>query len=354
MGVQTARAGEKLSQVYYTICPVKVASHLAMHQGFFDQAFARDHVEFTHISTLPANQWAVHYTHNHPHFFRDGGNIPPLWTRAEGADTVLIGLSFARRRQSILVAQDSAITSVRDLRGKTVSLPQRQDEIDFYRAMAHRGILVALQLHGIDPEEVKFVDVPATKAMSTQEGGGSVWSTKSDSTVAYGEEVAALLEGKVEAIYQSGGRVGMVLATGAVRSICDLDTSPDLFARVSNCDPAVITVSGTLARQYPERVVHYLEAALRGAAWAQQQQDEAIRILAKETFTTEESFRASFPPDFYQTLEPELSEQGLAALEIQKQFLLDHTYIERDFSLQEWADASFLEAARVNIGGDRG
>jgi ABC-type nitrate/sulfonate/bicarbonate transport system substrate-binding protein len=293
----------------------------------------------------------VHYTHDHPHFFRDGGNIPPLWTRSRGADTVLVGLSFSRRRQSILVANDSAIASVRDLRGKRACLPQRQDVIDFYRAMAHRGFLVALHLHGLHAEEVEWVDVPATTAMSSQEGCGSVWSARSDATASYGDEVAALLAGQVDAIYQSGGRVGSVLATGAVRSLCDLSPNLELFARVSNCDPTVITVSGVLARNHPELVVRYLEAALRGAAWAQQHQDEAMRIFARETFTTEENIRASFPPDLCTTLEPVLSEEGLTALEIQKRFLLDHGYIERDFAIHEWADAAFLEAAKANVDG---
>ncbi len=348
MGVQAIATGEKVSNVYYTLCPVRVASHPAMHQGFFDQAFAREGVKYTHISTLPAHQWAVHYTHDHPHFFRDGGNIPPLWTRAKGADTVLIGLSFSQRRQAILVATDSAIRSVHDLRGKKVSLPRRQDAIDFFRAMSHRGLLVALQLHGMDAAEVEWVDVPATNAISSRQGCGSVWSAKSDNTASFGDEVAVLLAGRVDAIYLSGGRVGSVLATGDVRSICDLDTRPESYAPVNNCDPAVITVSGALARTYPELVGRYLEATLQGAAWASEHHDETVRIFAQETFATEASIRAFFPPNLHETLEPELSEKGLTALETQKQFLLDHGYIERDFDIHAWADASFLQTAKAN------
>ncbi len=347
MATQTAAPREKLSQVYYTICPVKVASHVAAHQGFFAQAFARDGVAFTHISALPASHWSVHYTHDHPSFFRDGGNIPPLWTRARGADTVLVGLSFSQRRQSILVAKEAAITSIRDLRGKREALPQREDAIDFYRAMAHRGFLVALQVHGMNATDVEFVDIPATKAMAAQEGCGSVWSAKHDRTAAYGAEVAALLAGQVDAIYQSGGRVGAVLATGAVRAIYDLHTHPELFVRVS------ITVSGELARNYPELVVSYLEATLRGAAWARQHRDATISILARETFATEESIRASFPPDLHTTLAPELSEEGLTALEMQQQFLLEHGYMAREVAIRTWADASFLEAAKARLGASK-
>lgn len=346
MGVEPVSAPEKIATVYYTLCPVKVASHPAMHQGFYDRAFAKEGVTYTHISTLPADRWAVHYKHDHPHFFRDGGNIPPLWTRAKGADTVLIGLSFSQRRQSILVANDSDITSVDDLRGKKLSLPKRQDAIDFFRAMSHRGFLVALQQRGIDSKDVEWVEVTATDAISGREGCGSVWSANSDATAAFGDEVDVLRAGTVDAIYMSGGRVGSVLATGAVRSICDLDTHPDPFVRVNNCDPAVITVSGVLAREHPDLVVRYLEATLQGAAWARQHPDETVTILAKETFATEVSIRASFPPDLHETLEPELSERGLNALEIQKQFLLDHGYIERDFDIYDWADASFMEAAK--------
>lgn len=334
-----------MDNVYYTICPVKVASHLANNQGFFSEAFQSEGVRFTYISELPPDQWNIHYNHKSPRFFRDGGNIPPIWTRSRGTDTVLVGLNFSRRPQVILVAKDSPIQGVEDLSGKRLCLPSRKDEIDFFRVMAHRGFLGALSLHHIKESEVKFVDIPVVAAMSNQKGGGSIWGSKTNPDAFFGEEVAALLQGKTDAVYQSGGRVGSVLATGNFRVICDLANQPDLFTRVSNGDPNVITVSGEIARNRPQLVVRYLEAALRGAAWGKTHPGESIRIFAKETFAPEESIRSCFPKDLHETLRPELSDVGLEALEIQKKFLLDHEYIEKDFDISKWVDKSFLNAA---------
>lgn len=343
-----------MEKIYHTICPVKVASHLAKHQGFFSEAFGREGVEFVHISDLPPEKWNVHYNHDHPGFFRDGGNIPPLWARSKGVDTILVGLNFSRRPQAILVAKDSPIAGVQDLRGRRLCLPSRKDEIDFFRAMAQRGFLVALRLSNVEEEEVEFVNIQVGAAMSSEKGQGSIWGAKTSPEAFFGEEIAALLQGRVDAVYQSGGRVGAVMATGLFRSICDLGNHPDPFTRVNNCDPDVITVSGELARQRPQLVVRYLDAVLRGAAWGTSHPDESIRIFSQETFASEESIRSCFPKDLHETLRPELSEEGLWALEIQKRFLLDYGYIEKDFDMATWADNSFLKAATSRVSASQG
>ena len=42
---------------------------------------------------------------------------------------------------------------------------------------------------------------------------------------------------------------------------------------------------------------------------------------------------------------PNLSPYNLAALEINKDFMLSHGYIENDFDVHEWAAPEFLEQA---------
>jgi ABC-type nitrate/sulfonate/bicarbonate transport system substrate-binding protein len=44
-------------------------------------------------------------------------------------------------------------------------------------------------------------------------------------------------------------------------------------------------------------------------------------------------------------LVPNLSAKNLAALDIQKKFLVEHGYIDKDFEVRDWADPSFLEQA---------
>jgi hypothetical protein len=46
---------------------------------------------------------------------------------------------------------------------------------------------------------------------------------------------------------------------------------------------------------------------------------------------------------------PSLSPQNLAAVEVGKDFLLGHGYIENDFDVQEWAAPEFLEKAAAEL-----
>ena len=49
--------------------------------------------------------------------------------------------------------------------------------------------------------------------------------------------------------------------------------------------------------------------------------------------------------DFHTTLAPDLSEQRLAFLDVQKTFLNLHGFLEADFDLADWVDHRPLQAA---------
>lgn len=345
------KANKKVSEVFYTICPVKAASHIAFNQGLIQRDFGPLGIQFKHISSLPKKDRICHYNHNHPGLFREGGNIPPIWARAGGFDNLVVGLNFNQRPQVIFVKEDSPIRSLHDLRGKKVLLPKRDDAIDFWRATAQRGIISALEAHGLSEKDVEFVEVLMPAYLSTEVEGGSIWAMKEDPTIPYKGELGALEEGLVDAFYQAGGRARELEATGKVRAISDLASHPDLYYRVSNADPAVITASGMLAREHPHIIVQYLETLLKAAQWAKENRNEVVRILAKETFSSEEAVEKSHPPNFHEDLAPQINDEGIKALEIQKQFLKDHGFIEKDFDIKTWVDKTFLEAARKNVVG---
>jgi hypothetical protein len=51
-------------------------------------------------------------------------------------------------------------------------------------------------------------------------------------------------------------------------------------------------------------------------------------------------------------LKPELSDKSLALLEARKDSLLKHGHLKSDFSVYEWADDSFLRAAKKEYTAD--
>ena len=110
-----------------------------------------------------------------------------------------------------------------------------------------------------------------------------------------------------------------------------------------------ITVSGYLARNYPEIVVKYMEGFVRAGIWAQDNREEVIDIFSKELYVTRRSIVRSFPDNFHELLIPSLDSKKIRALEIEKDFLLTYGYIVENFDVNKWIDASFLEKALENV-----
>lgn len=94
---------------------------------------------------------------------RQGGNIPPLWARANGVETRLIGLSWADEFQAIITLPESGITRARDLSFRRFGLPlvaTNEPPVDVQRAVALKGLVSARELEGQDIEAVEIVDLP--------------------------------------------------------------------------------------------------------------------------------------------------------------------------------------------------
>lgn len=141
-----------VESAYYTICPVFVASNVAVELGWLDEEFSRIGAQAIYLRSLPNNAgWLPHYRHSLPNLFRDGGAIPTIHARADLTETYLVATTFTQTGGKILVRSDSGIHRVADLKGRPIGLPRslNKDKIDFTRITAQRGILLALGLAGL-------------------------------------------------------------------------------------------------------------------------------------------------------------------------------------------------------------
>src|SRR5690606_7697786 len=107
-----------------------------------------------------------HLDHRLPGLVREGGNVPALAARSEGAPTRLIGLTWIDEWQKILVRGDSGITSPEQLQGLRLALPAWAPTraASFPRAMSLHGYQQALSLGGLTLSDVSFVEVPTLSA----------------------------------------------------------------------------------------------------------------------------------------------------------------------------------------------
>lgn len=349
---KVSRQSRDIYEVIYTICPTLVASHIAAEKGWLEKEFKKVGFKLKFLRSLPKEQWLPHFNHKLPNLFRDGGNIPPIWAKSEGEDTKLVGLTSAGDGGQILVRVDSGINKVGDLKGRKIGLTKRvaQDRVDFARATAYRGILLALDLAGLKESDVEIVDLPEVesrvgdpswKALKPAQKPSELWGSGKLHNL-LGVDSQALLDGQVDAIYANRSKTIKLESEGKVKAIEDLGRYPDWTVRVANA-PTTITVNTALAEKHPEVVIAYLKAAIRSGRWIKSHLEEAAGIFIEVTgFSSVCAIAKELSKHDYV---PNLSAKGIAGIEIEKEFLLESGYITNDFEVGSWVDNRFLEEA---------
>jgi ABC-type nitrate/sulfonate/bicarbonate transport system substrate-binding protein len=343
-------------EAVYTICPVLVASNVAAELGWLQEETKRAGAQLTYLrGRTDKNGWLEHYSHQLPNLFRDGGNSPAVWAKADLRDTVLLGLTQAQPAGKIIVRADSGIYTLRELKGRRIALyrSRLEGKIDHRRATSEHGILAALQLHGLGRDDVQIVDIDDadTHVGPTTANPAETWALRRLGSIQagaeFGIEAGALLDGTVDAIYDYGiGNAERLEATGKFKVIEDLDRYPDWTLKIANA-PRTITVSAEFAREHRDIVVAYLRAAIRAGRWINGNPGAAADIFRRVTLYPSATAIAKALPNY--DLVPNLSAQNLAGLNIEKDFLLARGYIRNDFDIAKWADVSYLQEAHASL-----
>jgi len=328
-----------LTEIWYTRCPVPTASGLAIDLGHLEHEFGPDGITVSSLRSAPTRDIReAHYDHTLPALFREGGNVPALWARANGEDTRLLALTWVEERQLVLVRPGTGIDDPAGLRGKRLALPGHgRKRVDFARAMALRGLHAALESAGLTPDDVAFVEVGTVTGDLTRRTGPGAG--------AYAAELRALRAGHVDAIYVKGAP-GVELATDHGLAVAaDLSDLPDPRLRINNGTPRTLTVSGALLREHPDVVTRYLTRLLRAAAWAPGNHHEVDVTVATETGSTLAAVRSAYGPALYESLRPRISDDLLRALADQRDFLRAHGFLPGGVDIGDWLDDGPLRAA---------
>jgi ABC-type nitrate/sulfonate/bicarbonate transport system substrate-binding protein len=289
-----------------------------------------------------------HFNHKVENSFRHGGNDPPIWSRSQGQDVVVIGMTWLPQYQRILALPESNIQCIADLRGKRLALPRRVNEkIDFWRASALQAYLQTLAAAGMTEKDVTLVDLPIQEPyignVSASASGGLF-----DARQVVGSartEMMALVRGQVDAMFHYGAFGPTLQELLGAKVVVDVGHHQDQRVAVNNGTPNVFTVSGKLARERPDIVARYLMQVLKAAEWAKIHRDEAISIIAHEAGTMKEWMPDAFDDSLFDDLAPSLEPQLVEALTVRKDFLLKHGFISNDFSVRDWIDPAPLEEA---------
>jgi ABC-type nitrate/sulfonate/bicarbonate transport system substrate-binding protein len=245
-----------------------------------------------------------------------------------------------------------------DLKGKKIGLSKSLNTIktDWWRIQEEQGIELMLRMNGMSRKDVQIVEFPypddwynnPEMVGPPMENPSELWLKRDHKhDLAFRPLETALEKGAIDAMY-SQSKVLSVLseATGKFAAIEDLSTYPDWRLQVANI-PAAITCTDAMARKHPELVVTFMKGMIKVGRWANEHKHAAAAILDKQTFylDVEDTYRGIEHIDMV----PNLSAQNLVSVEIGKDFMLKHGYIENDFDVQKWAAPEFLEQAAKEL-----
>lgn len=328
--------------LWYTRCGAATASALAIQQNWLQAEFAQPG---TVLHSLRASDDLAtrnsHYNHSVSGMFREGGNIPPIWAKAGGQDTVVVGITWLDEYQGILVRADSDIHSVEDLKGKRLALPQHNNLIDFQRGAALHGYVTALGLGGFKLADATLVDVLAPNNGEWREG-----TSRNERAPGIGFEAEALLDGRVDAIFLRFARGVRVARDPRFRQILNINELSDPLLRVGNGTPRPVTVDRKFLNEHPDVVARYLAVLLRTARWAEQHPQQVIELLVPEGGgASGDDVIASHGAQVHYSFTPKLSDDYIRGLETQKNFLRDHGFLKADFDFASWIDYGPLAEA---------
>lgn len=81
-----------LSEIWVTRCPVPTATGISLKRGTLVKKFEKHGIDVAVLQDARKGLSVHHFDHQLPALFREGGNVPALAARSEGAPSRLIGL----------------------------------------------------------------------------------------------------------------------------------------------------------------------------------------------------------------------------------------------------------------------
>ncbi|MBP7564385.1 MAG: ABC transporter substrate-binding protein [Burkholderiaceae bacterium] len=335
----TTTSTDTLADLWYTRCPVPTASGLAFSQGWLGERAQALGLTLGVLQDAPAHIARHHYDHALPGLVREGGNVPAIVARANGAPTWLIGLTWIDERQLIVSRADEPVTAA-TLAGRRIAVPgwAAERHASHQRAMALAGFESVLRHAGLGLDAVQVVDVPvgATVPPGKLRAGrpGTGWMA-----------LAAVAEGRADAAYVKGsGGLAAARAAGLVAAI-EIDALPERRLRVNNGTPRPLTVHDELLQHRPEWAVAFLQESLRAARWAREHTADVRAILEREAGGDAAEVREAYRDGFHAGFAPDLDADRLALLQVQADFLHRHGFTGHALRVDEWVAAGPLAQA---------
>jgi ABC-type nitrate/sulfonate/bicarbonate transport system substrate-binding protein len=342
-----------IQRLWYTRCPAPTPFGIAIQQRRLEEEFAGDGIDLKALQdAADPSIRESHYTHSQAHSFRQGGNIPALWARSQGARTRVIGLTWVDEFQGLIALPSSGIETSADLKGRRFGLPRitRTRVVDFHRATALRGFNSLLDAEGLSLDDVQLVSLDSAprnlsdSAPVRDEGVRRLLET--ERAQEFSREVLALLRQEADVVFVKGATGLEATNLIGARVITDTSAQSNRLLHANNGNPRPLTVDADLLEQHPDIVARVLACTIEAGEWASAHAEEVRAYIARETRSAEHWVRYAYPETLHEQLTIDLQPRDIAAFENFKNFLLEQAFIPADFDLAAWIDPAPLAGAR--------
>lgn len=332
--------------VWYAHSPAVAPLIVALHKGWLADGLSQQGIGFQSVSGNADPAIRRSYSDHHLNFqIRQGGNVPALWARSNGANTRLVGLTWTQEFQAIVTLPKTGIKTARDLTGRRYAVPRFAPlGYQVLAPFAIRGLINARAAEGLDIAGIELVDVHVGRNAA---GQGETFGRFAPNRLAiYADEALALVRGDIDAFYVKGSEGIAVASFIGASVVSEFGFHPDINIRVNAGTPRPLTVDQAFIDARPDLVDLLVGEIARAGEWANENRPEAIAILARENNVGEHFANLALGDDLRTALGLTLEVGELRAFEAYKQFLLEWKFLDRDFPLDAWLAPQHLAAAQ--------
>ena len=243
---------------YFNSAPWNAAFDVAYQAGFYEEIFADDNVtvEAIQFANGPAANEA--FLAEEIDFVYGIGDQPVLTALNAGQlDVQIVAGVCVVPEMGLIVAEDSGIDSIEDLKGKKISV--------YIGTAFQKALLYILSDYGISESDIELVNI-------------------SDSDTA----LAALSTGEIDAAFVTGYSFSTAEERGLGIELCD-----------SSSHPMYTYLEGTteFLETYPDLVEKFLEATIQGQEYLEENPEEGYELLSEFTGIDVEQIEITVSPN---------------------------------------------------------